>query len=150
MKTLIKKIIITAVALLWVSVGVSFAHDGDRKHPKHRDRDRGHYQKGYDDHHGRHNKHYTPPKHIYRHYKKWQGHHKRWHHSIDRHHYRWHKKHYKRWHHYRNKHHYRKGHRVNHHRYHYDDHRAPNKGTIMGLKFKEPGFKFVVVIKDHK
>lgn len=148
MKTLIKKIIITAVALLWVSVGVSFAHDGDRKHHKHRGKDRGHYQPGYDDHHGRHNKHYTPPKHIYRHYKKWHGHHKRWHHSRDRHHDRWYKKHYKRGHHYRDRHHYRKGHKMPH-RY-YGDYHARHNGTIMGFKFKEPGFKFAIVVKDHK
>ena len=150
MKTLIKKIIITAVALLWVSVGVSFAHDEDRKHHKHRGNDRGHYQKGYDDRHGWHNKHYIPTKHTSRHYKKWHRHDSRRYHHRNGHHYRWHKKHFKRWHHYRDKHHYWKGHRVNHHRYHYDDHRAPHKGTIMGLEFKEPGFKFAVVLKDHK
>ena len=150
MKTLIKKIIITGVALLWVSVGVSFAHDGDRKHRKHRGKDHGHYQKGYDDRHGWHNKHYNLPSHIYRSYKKWHGHHNRWNHHRGGHHYRWHKKHYKRWHHYRDRHNYRKGYRGHQHRYHYDDHRAPHKGTIMGFKLKEPGFKFAIVVKDHK
>lgn len=150
MKTQIKKIIITAVAVLLVSVGVSFAQDGDRKHHKHRGEDHGHYQKGYDDHHGWHNKQYKPPRHIYRHYKKWQGRHSRWHHHRGGHHYRWHKKHDKRRHHYRDRHHYRKGPGVHRHHYHYDDHRAPHKGTIMGFKFKEPGLKFAIFVKDHK
>ena len=149
MKTQIKKIILTAVALLWISVGVSFAHDGDRKHHKYRGKDRGHYQKGYDNYHGWQNKHYTPPGHICRYCKKWHGHHHiRWHHRGG-HHYRWQKKHYRRWHHHKNRHHYRKGPKVHRHHYQYDDHPA-HKGTIMGFKLKEPGFKFAVVVKDHK
>ena len=138
MKTLIKKITITGVALLWISVGVSFAHDGDRKHHKHRGKDHGHYQKGYDDRHGWHNKHYKPVRYTYRHYKKWHGHR-----------YHWHKKHYRRWHHHNDRHHYRKGHRVHHH-YHYYDHRTPYEAPIIGFKLKEPGFKFAVVVKDHR
>ena len=158
MKTQIMKIIITAVTLLFVSVGVSFAHDGNRKHHKHRGNDHGHYKNGYDDHHGWHNKHHNPPRRIYRHYKKWHGHHnrwhkkhyKRWHHYSDGHHYRWHKKHYKRWHHLRDRHHYRKGHRVHHHHYHSYDHGTPYEGTSIGFKLKEPGFKFSVVVNGPK
>jgi hypothetical protein len=150
MKTQIKKIIITVVALLLVSVGVSFAHDSDRKHQKHRGNDNGHYQNGYADQHDWHKKHRIPPRHIYRQYKKWHGHHYLWHHHSERQYYRWLKKHYKRWHHIRDRHHYRKDHRVHHHKNHYYDYHAPHKGTIMGFKLKEPGLKFAIVVKDHR
>jgi hypothetical protein len=36
------------------------------------------------------------------------------------------------------------------HRYYHDDHRVPHKGTVMGFKLKEPGFKFAIVVKDHR
>ena len=150
MKTQIKKIIITAVALLLVSVGVSFAHDGDRKHHKHRGKAHGHYQNKYDDRHDWQNKHHKPLKHVYRQYRKWHGHHYRWHHHSDKHLYRWYKRHHKRWHHLRDKHYYRKGHGVHRHRHHYDDHRASYEGSTIRFKLKEPGFKFAVVVKDHR
>jgi hypothetical protein len=65
MMTRIKKIIIMAVALLFVSVGVSFAHDLKGSQYKPRGYAYGHYKKGYDYHPGWHNKHYKP-KHHYR------------------------------------------------------------------------------------
>ena len=139
MKTRIKKIIITAAALLFVSVGVSFAHDGNRGDHKPRSHAHGHYKNGYDDHYGWHNKHHKPRGKAYRHYKKWSGHH-----------HRWHKKHYKRRHHHHARHHYREVHRLNHHYHHYYDHRVPHEGTIFGFKIKEPGFKFAVFVKDHR
>ena len=60
MKTRIKKIIIMAVALLFVSVGVSFAHD--QKSTKHKPRGHayGHYKKGYDYHPGWSKRHLKP------------------------------------------------------------------------------------------
>ena len=58
MKTRIKKIIIMAVALLFVSVGVSFAHDQKGNQHKPRGHAYGHYKKGYDYHPGWHNKHH--------------------------------------------------------------------------------------------
>jgi hypothetical protein len=57
MKTRIKKIIIMAVALLFVSVGVSFAHDQKGNQHKPRGHAYGHYKKGYDYHPGWHKKH---------------------------------------------------------------------------------------------
>jgi hypothetical protein len=60
MKTQIKKIIIMAVALLFVSVGVSFAHDLKGSHHKSRGHAYGHYKKGYDYHPGWHKKHHKP------------------------------------------------------------------------------------------
>ena len=48
MKTRIKKIIIMAVAMLFVSVGVSFAHDPKGSQHKPRGNAYGHYKKGYD------------------------------------------------------------------------------------------------------
>ena len=57
MKTRIKKIIIMAVALIFVCVGVSFAHDQKGNQHKPRGHVYGHYKKGYDYHPGRHNKH---------------------------------------------------------------------------------------------
>jgi hypothetical protein len=48
MKTRIKKIIIIAVGLLFVSVGVSFAQDLNGSQHKPRGNAYGHYKKGYD------------------------------------------------------------------------------------------------------
>jgi len=58
MKTRIKKIIITAVALFFVSVGVSLAHDQKGNQHKSRGHAYGHYKKGYDYHPGWYNKHH--------------------------------------------------------------------------------------------
>ena len=60
MKTRIKKIIIMAVALLFVSVGVSFAHDQKSNQHKPRGHAYGHYKKGYDYHPGWYSKHPKP------------------------------------------------------------------------------------------
>ena len=64
MKTRIKKIIIMAVALLFVSVGVSFAHDQKGNQHKPRGHAYGHYKKGYDYHPGWHKKHYKHRRHY--------------------------------------------------------------------------------------
>ena len=60
MKTRIKKIIIMAVALLFVSVGVSFAHDVKGSPKKAPGNTYGYYKKGYDYHPGWYNKHPKP------------------------------------------------------------------------------------------
>ena len=60
MKTRIKKIIIMAVALFFVSVGVSFAHDQKSNQHKPRGNAYGYYKKGYDYHPGWYNKHPKP------------------------------------------------------------------------------------------
>ena len=60
MKTQIKKIIIMAVALLFVSVGVSFAHDVKVNSKKVQGNAYGHYKKGYDNHPGWYNKQPKP------------------------------------------------------------------------------------------
>src|SRR5210317_1401631 len=60
MKTRIKEIIIMAVALFFVSVGVSFAHDLKGSQHKSPGNAYGHYKKGYDYHPGRYNKHHKP------------------------------------------------------------------------------------------
>ena len=65
MKTRIRKIIIMAVALLFVSVGVSFAHDLKDNRYKPPGNAYGHYKKGYDHHPGWKIKHH-PPKYHYR------------------------------------------------------------------------------------
>ena len=60
MKTRIKEIIIMAVALFFVSVGVSFAHDLKGSQHKSPGNAYGHYKKGYDYHPGWYNKHHKP------------------------------------------------------------------------------------------
>ena len=65
MKARIKKIIIVAVALLFVSVGVSFAHDVKGNPKKAPGNAYGHYKKGYDYHPGW-NKRHPKPKHNFR------------------------------------------------------------------------------------
>jgi hypothetical protein len=89
MKTRIKKIIIMAVALLFVSVGVSFAHDVKGNPKKAPGNAYGHYKKGYDYHPGWHNKHHKSRyhyrdryrhrkihkvRHQYDHYDRWAPH----------------------------------------------------------------------------
>jgi len=60
MKTRIKKIIIMAVALLFVSVGVSFAHDVKVNSKRAPGNVYGHYKKGYDYHPGWYIRHPEP------------------------------------------------------------------------------------------
>ena len=60
MKTRIKKIIIMAVALLFVSVGVSFAHDVKGSPKKAPGNAYGYYKKGYDYHPGWDKRHPKP------------------------------------------------------------------------------------------
>ena len=86
MKTRIKKIIIMAVALLFVSVGVSFAHDFKGSQHKPRGNANGHYKKGCDYHPGRHKKQHKHRRH-YRDRYRYRGVHKvrRHYHQNDRH-----------------------------------------------------------------
>jgi len=65
MKTRIKKIIIMAVALLFVCVGVSFAHDVKGSPKKAPGNAYGYYKKGYDYHPGW-NKRHPKPKYNFR------------------------------------------------------------------------------------
>ena len=86
MKTRIKKIIIMAVALLFVSVGVSFAHDVKGSPKKAPGNAYGHYKKGYDYHPGWSKRHLKPKynfrdRYRYREVPKFRSH---YHHS-DRH-----------------------------------------------------------------
>jgi hypothetical protein len=64
MKTLIKKIIIMTVALFFVSVGASFAHDQKGNQHKPRGHAYGHYKKECDYHPGWHNKHHKAKYHY--------------------------------------------------------------------------------------
>ena len=79
MKTRIKKIIIAAVALLFVSSGVSFAHDRDKKTPG---KAYGHH-KVKKHHPGWNNKHYKPGRHHRKKYVNKEIHH---HHYYKNHH----------------------------------------------------------------
>ena len=86
MNTRIKKIIIMTVALLFVSVGVSFAHDLKARQHKPRGHAYGHYKKGYDYHPGWIKRHHKSRYHYrdrYRHRKIHKLHY-HYHHS-DRH-----------------------------------------------------------------
>ena len=65
MKTQIKKIIIVSVALVFVSVGVSFAHDVKGSPKKAPGNAYGYYKKGYDYHPGW-NKRHPKPKYNFR------------------------------------------------------------------------------------
>ena len=66
MKTRIKKIIIMAVALLFVSVGVSFADDGKGNSRKAPGNAYGHYKKGHDGHYPGWNKKHPRTRHDFR------------------------------------------------------------------------------------
>lgn len=100
MKTRIRKVIIMAVALLFVSVGVSFAHDLKDSRHKPPGNAYGNYKKGYDYHPGWKLKHH-PPKYHYR------------------------------------------------DKYRYHRH-APRDRVFLGVKIHDPGYKFVVVVKDRR
>jgi hypothetical protein len=110
MKTRIKKIIIMAVAMLFVSVGVSFAHDLKGSQHKTHGNAYGHYKKGYDHPPGWNNKYQKQKYNVRERYR------------------------------------YREVHKV----YHHYDRRAPREGIIIAFKVNEPGFKFAVVVKDHR
>ena len=86
MKTRIKKIILMAVALFFVSAGLSVAHDSKDSHHKKHGHAYGFYKKGYDSHPGWHTQRHKPKYHYrdryrYREVHKVQHH---YHHS-DRH-----------------------------------------------------------------
>ena len=67
MKTRIKKIIVMAMALLFVSVGVSFAAGGNKGNSKKVPKNAyGQYNKGPDDHHPGWNKKDPEPSHDFR------------------------------------------------------------------------------------
>ena len=86
MKTRITKIIIITVALLFVSVGMSFAHDvkgNPKKAPRNAYR---HYKKGHDYHPGWNKKHYKNRRHYRERYRYREVHKVRHHyHQYDRH-----------------------------------------------------------------
>ena len=78
--------------------------------------------------------HHKPQKHAH-------GYHKKGHDQ----HFDWHKKHYKHRRHYRDKYCHREVHKVRHyHRY------SPREEAIVAVKVKEPGFKFAIVVKEHR
>jgi hypothetical protein len=64
----------------------------------------------------------------------------------------WNNKYQKPKHNVRDRYRYREVHNVYHHYHHYYDHHRPHRheGTLIGFKLKEPGFKFAVVVKDHR
>ena len=66
MKTRIKKIIIMAVALVFVSVGVSFAQDGRGNSRKAPGNAYGYYKKGHDGHYPGWNKKHPPTRYDFR------------------------------------------------------------------------------------
>lgn len=78
MKTRIKKIIVMTVALLFLGVGVSFAHDWNRGYHKSPRHAYGHYKKGHDYHPGKYERHFYGNRHPWysprHHYKKHYNH----------------------------------------------------------------------------
>jgi len=78
--------------------------------------------------------HHKPQKHT-------RGYHKKGH---DQHSGR-HNQQYKHKRHYRDRYHHREVHKVRH----YDRH-APREEAIVAVKVKEPGFKFAIVVKEHR
>jgi len=132
MKTRIKNIIILVTALLFVSAGVSFAHDSKSKHHKPPKHFNGFHKKGHD-------QHKVVPK-VHHHY-----------YNFDRRapHSDWYNRHYKHRRHYRDRYHHREVLRVHHHYHHYGRH-APREEAIVAVKVKEPGFKFAIVVKEPR
>jgi hypothetical protein len=124
MKTRIRKIIIMAVALFFVSVSLSFAHDVKVNSKRAPGNAYGHYKKGYDYHPGLHKKHYKQKRHFGERYYKNRRH-------------------------YSERYRYREVHKVRHHYHQYDRH-APRRRNIIGLRLNEPGFKFAVVVKNRR
>jgi hypothetical protein len=86
MKTRIRKIIIMAVALFFVSVSLSFAHDVKVNSKKVPGNAYGHYKKGYDYHPGWYNKQPKPKYNFRDRYRYREVHKVRHHyHQYDRH-----------------------------------------------------------------
>ncbi len=142
MKTRIKKIGIVAAALLFVSSGVSFAHDRDKKHPG----------KAYGHHKvkkhqpGWNNKHVKPKRHHRERYVNNEIHHQ---HHYENHHRRGNNEHFKPGRHHRKKYVYKE---INHHHYNKNHHRrpAPREAVIYKAALKDPNLIFKVILKGHR
>jgi hypothetical protein len=140
MKTRIKKIIIAAAALFFVSSGVSFAHDRDDKPPG---KAYGHY-KVKKHHPGWNNKHYKPKRHHRERYVNNEVHH----HHYENHHRRLNKKHFKPGRHHRKRVVYKE---IHHH--HYKNHHrrpAPREAVIYKAAFKDPKIIFKIIMKEQR
>lgn len=146
MKTRIKIIIISATALLFLTSGISFARDKDRRHHKSPKKTERHF-KEKKHHSGWSNKHFKQQR------KHYWNHHVRQHrrhnfngsyHHYDGHHRHWKKEHFRHRNHdrytYKNRRHYR--HDYNHHR------SATRDKKLYEWASSDSGVVFKVILKD--
>ena len=157
MRLQINKIIISAVALLFLTAGLSFAHDKDRRHHKKHGRNHSHYKALRHDHH-------IAKKHNHR-WEKW---HRKQHRKLYRKHqrnqYRKHVREYYRWHHparsvyhddfhhyYDRQHNRWETERIKHRKYRHNDnhHRSSSRDKkVYKWANKDSGVVFKVILKD--
>ena len=149
MKTRIKKIIISAAALLFVTSGVSFAHDRDKRQHKPHGKASGHYQ-AKKHRPGWSNRHVKPWKHHRMDYRK---HHfagyfckDGYYHYYDNRNHRWKNDHFKQRQHHRNRYGYKSSHRR--HQNYYRRH-APRKDVVYKVALKDPKIVFKISSKDR-
>ena len=144
MKNKIFKIIIMLTVSLFLSVGVSMAHDKVGKRPKSNGKAYGCHKKhkGHDHYPCWNEKHYK----SYRHKHGSHGHyHRHYYHKSHWHHHKWHKKHYKS-HHHRHKHHYHKRYGdddIHEHPRHYK-HRKQEDEFFFEISFHDPYMAVVI------
>jgi hypothetical protein len=149
MKSRIKKIIIGTVALVFVTSGVSFAHDSDKRyHKSHKKTERHYTVKKHTPNWN--NKHFKPWKH---HRKQYRNHHiagyyceDGFYHYYDKRDRRWKNDHLKQRRHHRDRYSYKWDHRrdENYYRRH-----APREDVVYKVALKDPNIVFKVIRKDR-
>ena len=146
MKTKIFKIIIMLTISLFLSAGVTHAHDKRGKKNKSHGRAYSYHQdhKGNGHHPNRYKKHYKSHRHRHRPHSHY---HRHYYHRSNGHHPSWHRNHYKSYRHrHRHKHRYHKhyNHYGLHGQHHYEKHKSHHDGFIFGMSFNDP-FMAVVI-----
>ncbi|GEM_PF-1349013 len=149
MKSRIGKIIISAAALVFLSSGLSFAHDWNKRHHKRHGKAFSHHKP---------EKHFKPWKHHWKHHRKHQHRHYRknhlagywcrdgFYHYYDKRNHRWRADHFRPGKHYRHRYGYKKRH--HHNDSHYRRH-APREDAVFKVAFKNSKIK-VTVLKDGR
>ena len=156
MKSRIKKIVISVAALVFVSSGVSFAHDSDKRHHKDHGKAYGHH-KAEKHHSGWSNKHFKPSKHYKKQYRKLQQRHYRknhlagyvcedgFYHYYDRLDHRWKSVQLNQ----RRNHHGRNVYKKVHSDDTYYRRHAPREDVVYKVALKDPKIVFKVIKRDH-
>jgi hypothetical protein len=146
MKSRIKKIIICAAALVFVTSGVSLAHDSNKRHHKSQRKAYGHHQ--VKKHHPSSSyKHFKPGKHYRNQHIAGYYCEDGFYHYYDKRDRGWESDHSKQRRHHRDRYNHKKGRRD------YDTHyrrHAPREDVVYQVALKDPKIVFKVIKRDHR